>query len=63
VASGHRRAQPVNVQVLELPQAFLTGVAEVMVAASAAAVANARGGEFGRFFHGLRAFDPATRWS
>jgi hypothetical protein len=33
-----------------------------MVAASAA-VANARGWEFGRFFHGLRAFDPATRWS
>ena len=53
----HWRAQPVNVQVPELPQAFMTGVAEVMVAASAVVV-NAKGWDFGRFFYDLRAFNP-----
>jgi TRAP-type C4-dicarboxylate transport system substrate-binding protein len=51
------KAQPVNVQVPELAQAFTTGVAEVMVAASAVVV-NTRGWDFGRYFYDLRAFNP-----
>jgi TRAP-type C4-dicarboxylate transport system substrate-binding protein len=53
----HWRAQPVNVQVPELAQAFATGIAEVMVASSPVVV-NSRGWDFGRAFYDLRAFNP-----
>lgn len=53
----HWRAQPVNVQVPELAQAFMTGVADVMVASSPIVV-NTRGWDYGRFFYDVRAFNP-----
>jgi len=51
------RANSVIVQVPDLPQAFLTGVAEAMITSSPVVVVG-KAWEYGRFYVDLRAFNP-----
>ncbi len=52
-------AQPVTVQVPEIPQAFTTGMATMMVAA-ASIVVDIKGWDYGHYFYDIRAFHPRS---
>jgi len=52
-------AQPVTIQVPELAQAFLTGLAQVMLT-SAPIVVNTKGWDYGKYFYDIRAFHPRS---
>jgi TRAP-type C4-dicarboxylate transport system substrate-binding protein len=52
-------AQPVTVQVPELPQAFASGLATMMVAA-ASIVVDTKGWDYGKYFYDVRAFHPRS---
>ena len=52
-------AQPVTIQVPELPQAFLTGLADVMLT-SAPIVVNTNGWDYGQYFYDFNAFHPRS---
>lgn len=52
-------AQPVTIQVPELAQAFLTGLADVMVT-SAPIVVNTNGWDYGDYFYDFNAFHPRS---
>ncbi len=52
-------AQPVTIQVPELAQAFLTGLADVMVT-SAPIVVNTNGWDYGKYFYDFNAFHPRS---
>lgn len=52
-------AQPVTIQVPELAQAFLTGLADVMIT-SAPIVVNTSGWDYGDYFYNFNAFHPRS---
>ncbi len=52
-------AQPVTIQVPELAQAFLTGLADVMMT-SAPIVVNTKGWDYGKYFYDFNAFHPRS---
>jgi len=52
-------AQPVTIQVPELAQAFLTGLAQVMIT-SAPIVVNTNGWDYGNYFYDFNAFHPRS---
>jgi len=52
-------AQPVTIQVPELAQAFLTGLADVMIT-SAPIVVNTSGWDYGDYFYDFNAFHPRS---
>ena len=52
-------AQPVTIQVPELAQAFLTGLADVMIT-STPIVANTKGWDYGEYFYDFNAFHPRS---
>ena len=52
-------AQPVTIQVPELAQAFLTGLADVMLT-SAPIVVNTSGWDYGNYFYEFNAFHPRS---
>lgn len=52
-------AQPVTIQVPEIPQAFTSGMATMMIAA-ASIVVDIKGWDYGHYFYDTRAFHPRS---